>query len=122
MGLKIYVAGKYEEKERIREVMNILRGVGHTITVDWTEDAQNTRQQAIKDLRGVADADIYVGVFEKDLPYKGALVELGAALALGKPVYILGDAVHVKNCIFLRHPAVRRGEDAFNRDLIVGAF
>ena len=118
MGLKIYVAGKLEDKDRVRVIQAMLRNAGHEITVDWTTNSQNSRVQAIKDLRGVADADILVAVFEKDLPYKGTYVELGAALALGKPVYILGP--NARKCIFLKHPNVRQGEDAFNRDLILG--
>lgn len=118
MGLKVYVASKFEEKERVREVMNLLRAVGHEITHDWTQVEQFTRLAAMKDLRGVTDADVLVGIFEKPLKYKGAYVELGAALALGKPVYILGDAA--RKCIFLKHPNVRLGQAAFDRDLVMG--
>ena|SRR5437762_12072580 len=121
MSLKVYVAGKVEDKERVREIQTQLRQVGHTITLDWTTASQDSRQQALKDIRGVADADVFVGVFEEDYAYRGTLVEMGAALALGKPVYILGNATTVRRCIFMKHPNVRQGKDAFERDLIVGA-
>jgi nucleoside 2-deoxyribosyltransferase len=109
--MKVYVASKWENKPRVKEIMTILREHGHTITYDWTECEVSNVEQAILDLRGVADADILVGVFEKDTAYKGSLVELGAALALGKPVYILGDAPVIYDCIFFRHPHVRRVND-----------
>ena len=120
MGLRVYVASKWENKQRVREIMYMLQAVGHEITYDWTTCEVSNRQQAILDLRGVADADVFVGIFEQEASYKGALVELGAALALGKPVYILGDASVTRDCIFLKHPHVRRGENAFVRDLLGG--
>jgi len=120
MGVKCYVAGKFEETDRVQEVQDVLKAVGHTITHDWTRSPRglSKRAQALLDTRGVLDADILVIIFEKDLGYKGAYTELGVALALGKPVYILGE--YGKSNVFVHHPNVRRGEDAFNRDLIVG--
>lgn len=118
-GLKVYVASKWENKRRVREVMGMLELSGHEITYDWTHQEVDTRTQAIRDLRGVVDADVYVGIFEEEASYKGALVEMGAALALGKPVYILGDWSGIDQCIFFRHPHIRRGENAFVRDLLV---
>lgn len=58
----------------------------------------------MRDLNGVTDADILVVLAERDLPYKGAFVELGAALASGIPTYIIGTGM--KGCLFLRHPLV----------------
>jgi hypothetical protein len=116
--MKVYVASKFENKERVREIMYLLQQVGHTITYDWTRCEVNNREQAILDLRGVADCDVFVGIFEEDVTYKGALVELGAALSVGKPVYILGDAPTIRTCIFFKHPHIRRGEGAFMRDLL----
>jgi hypothetical protein len=119
MSYKIYVAGKFEEKKRVQEVMNLLRAVGHTITHDWSVVSEaSKRSQAVLDMRGVIDCDVFVGVFEKDLPYRGAHSELGAALVLGKPVYLLGKWAN-KN-IFTYHPNVRKGQDAFDRDLVLG--
>lgn len=119
--MKIYVASKWENKLRVQEIQQLLRMAGNTITYDWTNcELPQNRAQAIMDLRGVADADVFVGVFEQDVRYNGALVELGAALALGKPVYLLGDAPVLNKCIFVKHPHVRRGESAFVRDLLSG--
>lgn len=106
-GLAIYVAGKFEEAPRVQKVMDRLIDAGHWVTYDWTEQEQASPRQAILDLSGVAGADVVVFVFEKDLPYRGTYAELGAALALGKPVYILGHAGDA--CIFTKHPNVKYG-------------
>jgi hypothetical protein len=98
--------------------MAMLRLAGHEITFDWTDCTIFDMQQAIHDLRGVVDSDVFVGIFEDDVPYNGALVEFGAALVLGKPCYLIGDAPTVDRCIFAKHPNVRRGYNAFLRDLV----
>jgi hypothetical protein len=99
--MKIYVASKYEEKERVREVQEQLRQAGHTITYDWTNNEQITTQQAENDFWGVVEAEALVLIAEKDLHYCGALVEFGIALGRGIPVYVLGSALDDR-CIFLR--------------------
>lgn len=118
-GLLVYVATKFENKKTAKEYMDLLKQAGHTISHDWANAEEVSRKQALMDLRGVADCDVFVGIFDKELAYKGALVELGAALALGKPVYIIGEWSGIHECIFFRHPGIRFGEDAFSRDLLV---
>lgn len=114
---KCYVAAKFEEYERAREIMRWLQASGHTITHDWTRTKGIGPMQAIADLRGVTDADVFVGIFEKNLKYTGALVELGAALATGKLIYILGKAP-VTESLFFKSPHIRWGEEVFMRDLL----
>jgi hypothetical protein len=111
--MKVYVAGKWEEKERVREVQRQLISAGHTISFDWTQVCDGTEEhmkvQAANDKQGVLDADAFVGVFEKDLRYSGALTEMGMAMANGAKIYILGNAVDTN--LFMRLPEVRRGID-----------
>ena len=111
--MKIYVATKWENRQRARIVMADLKDLGHTITWDWTNDAgdgvMNQRKQAINDYNGVIDADAVVLILENDYPYEGTLVELGIALGAGKPVFILGEAPVTKRCVFIQHPNVFRG-------------
>lgn len=111
---RIYVAGKWEEKERVREVQAQLVAAGHTITHDWTTEEPvgdaylNIVPSAVlADKQGVMAADAFVGIFEKDLRYLGAVAELGMAIARGIPVYILGNAAD--RCIFVKLPEVKRG-------------
>jgi len=111
--LKIYVAGKWEEKETIRKLMNLLESVGHEITCDWTKHEypvdnikETLKAYAIADIQAIADCDILIFYAENNLPYHGAFCEMGAALALGKLVFIVGDAID--SCIFTHHPLVMK--------------
>lgn len=113
--MKIYVAGKWEEKDRVREVQQKLQLHGHTITHDWTteescgDNEDKWKSHAVNDLAGVLNADAYVGVFEKNLKYSGAIAEFGIALGNGIPIYIIGHALDTN--VFMRLPQVNRGID-----------
>lgn len=114
--MKVYVAGKFQDKETVRKVQTILRCNGYTITCDWTgntaeglytnEKLAYERASAIEDVEGVRNADFVILVAHPEL--RGALVEMGMALALGKPVLVLqvGNTEMPFN-VFLRHPLVR---------------
>ena len=105
--MKLYVAGKWEEAERVREVMWALVDAGHTITFDWTRNEQMSEAAAESDWDGVMKADALVLVVEKDLPYKGAMAEFGMAVARRIPIYVIGS--HNDSNIFMRLPFVRKG-------------
>ena len=111
--MKFYVAGKYQERQMITEIMDELRALGHEITTDWTSHGYATPEvhssYAVDDVRGVKEADVYIGVFINGHRYRGALCELGAALALDKPCWIIGYAED--DCIFMLHPLVEHFDD-----------
>jgi len=111
--MKIYIAGKYQEREFISRMMDTLRDAGHEITTEWTSHEYATPEihasYAVDDIRGVQECDIYIGIFLNEHRYRGALCELGAALALGKPCWILGHAED--DCIFMLHPLVFRFDE-----------
>lgn len=100
--MRIYVAGSWLEKPRIQEIMRELRDAGHGITFDWTENHDKQRSlcgiDAEMDMDGVRRCQAFVGVFEEDHKYQGALLEMGAALVQNKPVFLLGHAID--SCIF----------------------
>lgn len=104
--MKVYVATKWEERAYAQEVMRELIAAGHTISYDWTEVEQISQTQADLDMGGVVDADALLFLAERDLAYKGALAELGGALALGKRVLLLGHGAD--GCIFTHHSGVER--------------
>lgn len=110
--MKIYVAGKWEEREEVRKLQQQLRHLGHQITVDWTwherDDPGFPTQYAVDDIKGVIACNAYVGIFKNGLSYKGALVEMGVALACGKMVFIIGHAID--SCLFVSHPSVQKFE------------
>lgn len=102
--MKIYVATKWEQLERAREVMTRLTDEGHTITYDWTRSEQLSKEQAQLDVEGVRAAQALVVLAEYDLPYKGTYVEFGIAVERNTPVFIVGPAF--EDCIFTRLPRV----------------
>lgn len=84
--MKIYLAGKWSEKDVARSRMTELEGLGHTITHDWTSyesDPNNSFQDmADHDVNGVMGADAYVGTFDDPkYAYRGTFTEMGVALA-----------------------------------------
>lgn len=103
--MKFYVATKWEERARARQIMSQLIDAGHTITYDWTMQEQESGLQAQADLNGVIEADVLVFIAEQDLNYKGALIEIGAALGQGMPVVVIGDAP-ITETMFFKHPNI----------------
>jgi len=106
--MDIYVMGKWEEHQRIKDIMIKLENAGHRITCDWTnhnyEDKGYPVQYAIDDITGVVRADLVIGIFTSNYNYRGALVELGAALAFDKRVIVVGHAID--SCMFSNHPLI----------------
>lgn len=107
--MRIYIAGKYQEREYVRRLMDKLEKMGHTITCDWTDQIlyppdKITSRNAIDDINGIRECDVYIGVFINKHNYRGAFVEMGAALMAGKPTYILGSTE--ESMVFMWHPLV----------------
>ena len=117
MTKKIYIAGKWSEKEKLQKKILDLIAQGHTITHDWTRfesDPNNSFQSmADHDVNGVINADIYIGIMDDDqYPYRGTFTELGVALATQKirsdyKIYIVCPSFFIKkkayyatNCFF----------------------
>lgn len=106
--MKIYVAGKWEDKSTVQKVQRLLRSVGHRITFDWTTvEDENLSVQAMHDMQGVLKADALVFVAYEDYGFRGAYVELGMALMKGISVYVLGTGID--KCIFTHLPQVHQG-------------
>jgi nucleoside 2-deoxyribosyltransferase len=109
--MNVYVAGKWEDREKVRHWHKVLRDNGHRITCDWTDHEYPEAGQehllqryAVDDIVGVTVCDLLIVIFQERYHYRGALVEMGAALALGKRVWVLGTAE--ESCIFMEHPSV----------------
>jgi hypothetical protein len=109
--MKLFVSGKVGAEAETRSVMTALRGRGHQITFDWTsidhlrpyeENAAPSAHAAELELAGVAAADALVLL--ADERGVGMYVELGAALALGKPVYVV--TAPPARTMFFFHPLV----------------
>ncbi len=121
---RVYVAGAWPQRQRIRKVIEELTQKGWTVTHDWTKETKTMPVTekgscALLDLQGVRDADVLLGVmFKPDYSYRGTWTEIGAALALGHPVILYTPwensvapdqwAATPASNVFFYHPEVRR--------------
>ena len=68
------------------------------------EDMADLWRQCIAEARA---CDLLIAVHYSDEVWKGAFVEIGAALAFGRPVYVIGDPPGS----WVNHPRVKRATD-----------
>ncbi|SRR5216684_3101414 len=113
--MKFYVASKFEHASAVSRAIAELTVAGHAVTLDWTKHEQfdwNKPREADRlawkysylDVEGVRSADVFIMLTYNGLSMRGAYVELGVALGLGKLVYIVGE--QPRN-IFSFYPGVR---------------
>lgn len=120
--VKFYVAAKWQDRPIVHQVYQILKSFGHEITLDWTDhelpnESQMKQSQinnflsmwAEKDIIGVQNCDLLIALFMEPRHQRGAMVEVGAALGLGKPILIIGHAED--SSTLLRHPLCMHLDD-----------
>ena|ERR1035437_882740 len=115
--MKIYVAARFFDKEKVKEVYKRLKADGHEITADWTshvnpapydENRKMCEEYSIKDLNGVLNCEVFILVTNENVG-AGSSTELGVAIAFNmsfkKPeIYVVGE--HINNNTFYFHPSV----------------
>lgn len=110
--MKVYIATGYENRSGHNRLRDKLAEHGIGLTCDWTThesiaDAAHWRIADIAhdDIQGVRDADAVVVLLPGG---RGTHVEIGAAIAFGKLVIIVGDMVgeHERECVFYHHAGV----------------
>lgn len=109
--MKVYLAGRYEERNRIQSLSQALVDAGAVITSTWhqidyvkefshryTADSDFLNFCANKDLRDIRRADALI-CFGPSYPggsnSGGRHVELGYALGLGKKIVFVGEPENV---------------------------
>lgn len=124
--MKAYVGAPLSHWREARKTMETLRVEGHEVTHDWTIGAEAFFQGdlserpadiAKKCIEGVKEADFAFFLPLIDVPMQGTWVEIGAALALEKPVIVYMPQLHChpNECLsvaawmqnrgaFLQHP------------------
>lgn len=86
----IYVAGSWDEREKVHEIMQILKANNHFVMVDWTlHEGKECVSYAHADRLGVFQCDVLVFCNPKLLS-RGKYIELGMAIALRKPIICIG--------------------------------
>lgn len=109
----IYVAGGFCD-DRIPDYIRRLEalGGGVTVTHNWTLVRELPAQEAaVLDLDGVRQCRLLIAVMDmRDHEYRGTFTELGAAIALQKPVLLVTGAErpdqHATTNCFFWHPAL----------------
>lgn len=104
--MRLYVASKFENVGPVREIQDFASSIGYTITKDWTKSGPPTKQEAEEDLYGVQSCDVFVGIFDKEYEYKGAVFEMGVAYNSGASVIILGD--WLDKMVFMLLPGITK--------------
>lgn len=117
MSISFYLAGKYADRDgSMGARRDQLVDMGFRVTHDWmTHELPGPRtpevlgDYASHDIQGVQDADVVVVAMDDPAyAYRGTFTELGAAIALGKPILLYacpGPAVWKTN-VFFHHPRV----------------
>lgn len=91
--MKIYLAGSSKQRSFIAYLARQIEQQGHEIThkwwVDYNDDMVFFRSAALADLNGVRAAEVVVAVLDHEQVSPGAHLEMGYALALGRPILAL---------------------------------
>jgi hypothetical protein len=120
--MKVYVAARFYEKRKVRQIYKKLKAKGHTITTDWTIHKDYNPQDkhpekaiafAIADIDGVKNCDVLI-MLTSEVIGPGSSGELGAGilshLLTGKPkIYVVGK--HMDKNLFYFHPSVTRKDN-----------
>lgn len=113
--MKLYIAGKFSEKEQIRKYMEEVIQLGHTITHDWTnfeiegDGEEKMKLSAEKDIQAVRDCDCVIAILtDPKYAYRGTFGEVCAGVALFKKVIVVSNdpnGYFRTNCFF-HHPDI----------------
>jgi nucleoside 2-deoxyribosyltransferase len=99
MSLTVYIAAPYPARRYAQAVMRLLELEDIGVTSTWlTQDEDTSDATARLDLADVARADVLVALNEPEYSTMGTggrHVEFGYALALGKPIVLVGVRTNV---------------------------
>ena len=104
--LKIYAASRTRHAPMWRR----LRSEGWPIISTWIDEAESGQtadraELATRCIREASEAHITVVYGEQGEQLKGALIEMGAAMANGHPVVLVGECLSPTS-VFLEHPEI----------------
>lgn len=116
--MKVFLSSRYSRRDELRTIRTELQSFGYDVVCRWLDTEWNHKddtgssaappeyraEYAVKDLEDVRSCDVLVAFAERVRGGRGGRhVEMGAALALGKHVIVVGWKEH----IFHEHPSVR---------------
>ena len=105
--MKIYTASKTAHAEKWRALRH-----DHDVTASWIDQAGERHaadysELAARCITDIESADILLLYCEPGELLKGALIEAGIALALGKQIRCVGECASLSR-VFNRHPLWRQ--------------
>ena len=112
MAKRFYLATRKDRSAQAAALLAALKAQGWERTLDWSEkgdpDPDGYPEIAVAELAGVRDADVLIVLLPGGF---GTHVEIGAALALGKPVSLhapdLATLTTPYPCVFHYHPGAK---------------
>ncbi len=117
--MKVYVAGKVEDKDLIAEIEDTLRAMGHEITCDWAkretakDEGNRTEEESIvlaeEKLMGILTCSVLLLICMNGKPSEEPQVEFGIGLGTGKKIYVVGHALD--SSVFMAIPSLVRLEN-----------
>lgn len=122
--MKYYIATRLERHADHNAVRDRLNEAGWTCTFDWTIKGsvknvgqEPLQQAALDETQGVLDADVVIVLLPGG---RGTHVELGIAIAAGKPIVLQSETgseftLGEETSAFYHHPQVRRVVSAVRR-------
>lgn len=109
---RFYLSASYDRRHDVALLANVLRGYGWQWTFDWTQceeiNEEVFREVAGREIEAIREADLVIVLLPGG---RGTHVEMGAALALEKPVVLYTDyrlEPEMHSCPFYWHPLVER--------------
>ena len=109
--MKVYVAGTWDFSKPAKRLIDRLVSLGH-FAHDWTDHRSltNTLEYAMSDEKAVRECDMFV-ITSPETISRGKFTEFGMALALHKPIVVLGDATQLGIFGHLNRHVIAKSED-----------
>jgi hypothetical protein len=116
--MKFYISAKWEQKEVVSKIIEMVVSNGHKVLVDWTKRAyarsyedekENSKNFAQEELKAILESDVFIHL--SDGGGKGKYIDLGIALAGNlnnkKPkIFVVGEKANESQFYF--HPNIKR--------------
>lgn len=95
--MKIYIAARYQRREEMLLVAKALDRLGHTVVSRWINGhTSSPAKNAQEDLDDIRRADAMILFSDREPTTSGGChVETGVALAIGKPLAIVGPRENI---------------------------